>query len=53
MPPERPIVSNVDDTEITPRFEQVLFPGISGQATNKELINAANKEDSIVKELIK
>lgn len=51
MPPERPIVPNVDNTEITPRFEQVLFPGISGQATNKELINAAILRGSL--ELLK
>lgn len=43
--------SNVDNTEITPRFEQVLFPGISGQATNKELINAAILRGSL--ELLK
>lgn len=41
----------VDATPASPRFEQVLFPGISGQATNKELINAAILRGSL--ELLK
>ena len=52
MPPQLPIVpDNLEPPVTTPRFEQVLFPGISGQATNKELINAAILRGSL--ELLK
>jgi len=52
MPPKLPIVPDSLEPQVTtPRFEQVLFPGISGQATNKELINAAILRGSL--ELLK
>jgi hypothetical protein len=50
-PPPVNIRPQVDATPASPRFEQVLFPGISGQATNKELINAAILRGSL--ELLK
>jgi hypothetical protein len=52
MPPQLPILpDSLEPPVTTPRFEQVLFPGISGQATNKELINAAILRGSL--ELLK
>jgi hypothetical protein len=54
MPNFRPSETNLDSTNsssVSPRFEQILFPGISGQATNKELIDAAILRGSL--ELLK
>lgn len=50
-PPPMSPPPQADPSPVSPRFEQVLFPGISGQATNKELINAAILRGSL--ELLK